>query len=180
MRRLIAGLGAALLLPLGACSSDDDITYPPNPATSRSTEPPAPSRATLPPEARGSGRVAAKAFVTFYFEVISEAMSTGRTKRILKFGTPTCGSCASVAAMVDKFHAGDGSMETRGWEPTAFTGNELVPGGRSFELRVTQHPRALRQGRKVVGSTPMATFAMRVEVHRTGDRWRTARLELLR
>jgi hypothetical protein len=185
VRRLTAGIAAALLLSLGACGGDD-ATHPypyPFPSRPTATESPGPSRAhapTPPPRARGTDEAAARAFVRFYLEVVSEAMSTGRTRPIRRHGTPSCASCATVAATVDDLYEDGATWDTGGWEPLAFTSSTQVPHGYGFEVRVRQHRRLIREGGRLVGSTPAADLSMRIEVHRSDGRWRTAELVILR
>ncbi len=84
-----AGATAALMLValLGACADNpepeplDETTSAADATPSPSARPSPTGAPTLPPEARGTSRKAAIAFVEYWVDVLNFAMSSGTTER---------------------------------------------------------------------------------------------------
>jgi len=183
VRRLTAGLAATLLLPLGACTGGDSEADPTEPTSAETPTPTTTKRdgPTLPPEAQGDNEAAAKAFVTFYFELISDAMVTGDTSRLSEFSSPECTTCGSYVALIDETYSEGGRYVTRGWsvEATAAVGNTGEQ--HHFALRTLQRRRILldEHGDEVDVSRREVT-PMRIILQPSLDSWKVIRLDIVR
>lgn len=139
VRRLAAAGTAALLLPFAACSDGESNAEPTQPTTSAAPSPSetAAEGPTLPPEAQGDDEAAAKAFVEFYFELISEATRTGDVSALRGFSAPGCKSCSALIRNISKVYETGGRYESKGWttEEVAQTA-QLTQTERAFVARV--------------------------------------------
>jgi hypothetical protein len=103
-------------LALGACQANPA----PPPLVSTSTSPtPSPSPATaaptVPAEAQGTSKAAAKAFVRHWIDVLNYAMSTGDTSVLVDLADPACSTCEAIANRIEDVYAEGGHLEGTGW-----------------------------------------------------------------
>jgi len=179
-------LTALLVAPLAGCTDDTkaepgDPTSSPTSSPTVTTEPsPTPTGPTLPPAAQGDDEESAKAFVRFYFRMMTTATVTGDTAAMLEFSTKRCASCQSLAKDIDEVYGMGGSFRTKGWVPNKFIRGSLVKGGHEFFLRVQNHARTLLDGKKVVDRKPASVISLRVVVMRKENTWRLVLLEVFR
>jgi hypothetical protein len=183
VRRLAATGTAALLLPFAACSGGESNADPVEPTSSAAPSPSenTPEGPTLPPEAQGDDEAAAKAFVEFYFELISDAMVSGNTRQLSAHSGKRCTTCRNFVSMIDETYTEGGRYETRGWAV-----EEAVPVGESggrqyFALRTRQHKRSLFNERgDRVDLSPSQVTPMRIIVRPAGESWQVSRLDVIR
>lgn len=182
VRRLTAGIAAALLLPMGACSDGESKAGPPEPTATHS---PTPSKSptdgpTLPPEAQGTDEAAAKAFVRFYFELISDAMVTGDTRLLSEFSSTKCGTCGNYVDLIEETYAEGGSYVTRGWTVQAVAAVGSSDNQRQFAVRTRQHKRVLidEHGAEVDVSR-REVIPMRIILRPSLGSWNVVRLDII-
>jgi hypothetical protein len=123
-RSLLARPSAALLavvavgaLAMAGCQANP--APPPLESTSSSPTPsPSPTitAPTLPAEAQGTSKAAAKAFVRHYIALMNHAVATGHVNPLSDASDPGCSSCAAVVQQVDSVYNAGGSIESEGWQ----------------------------------------------------------------
>lgn len=184
VRRLAAAGAAALLLPFAACSDGESNADPAEPTSSAAPSPSETASAgpTLPPEAQGDDEAAAKAFVEFYFELISEAMVTGDTSAIPQYSTADCQTCKSVPSRIRNVYDKGGRFETRGWIIKKLAPLPLEdPDGKAFILSVREtERRLLNENDELVETVKPTLHAMRIRLVHGGPAWRVAQLDFIR
>jgi hypothetical protein len=107
-------LCSALLL--AGCQSNP--APPPLESTSTSPSPsPSPTAAapTLPAEAQGTSRAAAKAFVRHYIAAVNHAMTSGDTTGLSELAAPSCSTCQAITDRIEAVYADGGHLEGKGW-----------------------------------------------------------------
>ncbi|MBD8870567.1 DUF6318 family protein [Nocardioides donggukensis] len=191
VRRWGAGLvWVPLVLPLmlSGCSDADGSSSPSTPSSPSQQSSPSPDATptdeglSIPSEAVGTDEASAKAFVRYWFEVLSEAMTTGDTKAALALSTKQCQSCQSITGRIDNVYNKGGRLKTDGWFADRF-----VPDSPSklktpaYFIRVRQSPRALiNSDGEVVDRTMREATAMRIVLKRSSGAWRVSRLDVIR
>jgi hypothetical protein len=166
-------------LLLAGCQSNP--APPPLESTSTSPSPsPSPTAApTLPAEAQGTSRAAAKAFVRHYFETLNHAMNTGEVKQFRLLSTDDCESCAAIAGNIETTYAAGGEISSRGWVLRSVT---VVPGQPSgapildLGLVMTRErvvERAGAQARTFEGGKQPMT----IHLVRQDNQWRVSQLD---
>lgn len=180
--RRFAALALTLpVLALGACTDEGSSKEPSPTPSSESPSPTVTSTGpSIPPEARGDDEASAKAFVRYYFEVMTEAVVTGNTTAMRQLDTMRCISCRNLARRLDEVYGKGGSYRTKGWVPDKFIRGSLVKDGHEFYLRVRNHPRTLFDGAKVVDRQPASVITLRVIVMRKSNTWKLVWLDVLR
>jgi Family of unknown function (DUF6318) len=120
-RRLAAvALTLALLSTAAGCSEEnptpESIDTGTAAASATPTESPSPSGApTLPPEAEGTSKQAAVAFVEHWVQTLNHAMATGETTALKRLGARDCAVCRIVSERVDQVARADGALRGSGW-----------------------------------------------------------------
>jgi hypothetical protein len=180
-RPLPAGPSAALLaafaagaLALAGCQANP--TPPPLASTSTSPTPspsPAIAAPTLPAEAQGTSKAAAKAFVRHYIALMNHAVSTGESTALSDASDPECLSCTAVIERVDDVYSEGGSIRSDGWRVTSIRPVPGVPKVRpQFDVGLSMSPQRVveHQGAEVTtyeGGKLPATFTLK----RQGTEW---------
>ncbi len=108
MRRIMLAVAIGLL-GLPGCGTDPPTPPPLTP--SPSATPSAPTAPELPPEAQGSSRKAAKAFVEYYVAVMSYAVRTGDTSLLQRASSSKCESCSTMLESIKETYRQGGSVE---------------------------------------------------------------------
>jgi hypothetical protein len=150
----------------------------PPPLESTSTSPtasPTPTAAapTLPVEAQGTSKAAAKAFVRHYIALINHAVATGETTSLLEASDPECSSCEAVIERVDNVYSAGGSIRSEGWRVMSIRPVPGVPRTQpQFDVGVSMSPQRVveHQGAEVTiyeGGKLPATFTL----VRPGSEW---------
>lgn len=186
VRRLLATLVAASLLV--SCSDDGPRADPPEPtapATSATVEPSAtvtPTGLEVPPEARGTDEASAKAFVKYWFKVLSQSMSDGQVRSVLDLSDPRCKSCKDLTAAIAEVYAEGGRFKTTGWHVELIAHAPAYTKSKPDYLLRTRHARRTLVGASgtVVDVNRQETVAMRVVLTRVQDGWRVRVLEQVR
>ncbi|HET7387787.1 MAG TPA: DUF6318 family protein [Nocardioidaceae bacterium] len=190
LTRLSATWIAAVLATavVSACSSAPEpkplpdpppsSSAPSSPSASASSSPEQTSAPTLPPEAKGTSAKAAKAFVRYYFTVISFAIKTGDVDHMRQLGADRCKSCTALAASIEKVYAAGGHVESKGWRLTVVSLVPDQPRSRPiFDLSVVQSPeKVLREGGGKVEHFPGGKQPMTITLERDNSRWHVIRL----
>jgi hypothetical protein len=122
-RPLLAGRSAALLaafaagaLALAGCQANP--TPPPLASTSTSPTPspsPAIAAPTLPAEAQGTSKAAAKAFVRHWIDVLNYSAESGDTNTLRELSDSRCAACAGAIQSIDEVYSAGGAMHGDGW-----------------------------------------------------------------
>lgn len=185
VRRLLATLVAASLLV--SCSDDGPRADPPEPtapATSATVEPSATVTPTgippLPEAAAGAGMAAARAFVTFYFDLLSHAMKTGETQPVREYSTRGCQSCHSIPRRIDAIYDKGWSLQTDGWVVEEMLPETTSSKDYSYLLRVREAARTLVDASGAAKeSSRRRLTGMRIQLVRTAGTWSVSRLDFI-
>ncbi len=148
----------ALTLPvlvLSACT-DEGSSQEPSPTPSSSsptpTVTPTDTGPSIPPEALGDDEESAKAFVKYYFEVVSEGIVTGDMSTLEQLSHAKCESCNALSERVVNVYDKGGALKTEGWIVEALVRDPTDnPRHKAFFARVRQDRQALfdAEGRQV-------------------------------
>lgn len=182
-RALAAALALALAATLPGCQSNPEPPPLDRAATSSSPAPsPALTAPTLPPEARGTSKAAAKAFVRHYFDAVNHAMESGDTAYLRSLAERRCKSCQTVSGNIEETYESGGSITSRGWLVQSVSVVPLQPNRRPIlDLGVLMTPERVveRKGAKAKtyngGKQPMTLYLVLVQ-----GEWKVARLDLVR
>jgi hypothetical protein len=177
-------LTALLVAPLAGCT-DDTKAEPGDPTGSPSntaTTEPSPTDPSIPPEAQGEDDESAKAFIRYYFEVLSTAMVTGDTSALQGFSGDACRTCRGLIDRITNLYEKNGRVTTSGWIPEKLT---RLPDDSSrtigFLARVKVSPqRLLDEHGDLVSRTPGDLVPMRVNLTRHSRGWMVKEIENLR
>jgi hypothetical protein len=189
VRRWVAGLvWVPLVLGAVGCSESSGSTAsepsgdPPPSSSSTPSESASPSGApSVPPEAVGSDEASAKAFVRYYFEVITAAMQDGDTSWLRELSAQGCESCTGIAELIDDVHEKDGGYRTKGWAVRQVRTGPPFEQGLSFVLSVRESARVLVDAEgSVIDREPSALTPMRIIVRPRDRGWTVERLDLIR
>lgn len=126
-------LAAALLLGAGAVAGcQSNPKPPPLDSTAKSISPsptPSPTQAapTLPADAKGTSKAAAKAFVRHYISLVNHAATTGDTAALRAASDPRCASCNAVIERVESVYSAGGSIAGDGWRVVSLTAVPAQP-----------------------------------------------------
>lgn len=113
----VTALLLATALALSACSEDEPGSPEPSPSpTSTSSSPTAtpsaePTEPVLPEAAKQPSEAGARAFITYYWDVINYAQVTGDVQGLKAISGDTCGGCSRAIAAVDKLFQAGGHTE---------------------------------------------------------------------
>ena len=170
MRRIMLAVAIGLL-GLPGCGTDPPTPPPLTP--SPSATPSAPTAPELPPEAQGSSRKAAKAFVEYYFSALSYAANTGDTSLVTGVSNSTCESCKSVVSAVDEIYAEGGRAQGDGY---GFKDGKSRPGPESrtwvVEGTLQNYPQdTWRSPNSEPEHTPASEVPVSFLVKRTAHGW---------
>jgi hypothetical protein len=177
-------LGLAVpALVLGGCSGEPEPKFAPSESSSAVTgaSPSESPHAQPPLAARKHTRAGAEAFVRFWFETFSQAMTSGDTQRVNDLSAQRCVSCSALTNTIDDLYRKGGHLETAGWLVEAsFTAPDYETSQPRFVLRVRQEKRTLygRDG-EVVDRTGATNVPMRVTLTRRNNEWKFGALEIL-
>lgn len=90
----------------------------PSPTSTEPTSEPAP---TMPAEAEGTSRAAAKAFVRHWIAVLNYAGPSGDASALRAISTSDCAACGGIADFIEEVHEAGGTIEGEGWRPKRIT-----------------------------------------------------------
>lgn len=151
-------VACALPLLLAACSEAEPTPQMPDPTpteSSPSASETGPVEPTLPPEAEGDGVAAAKAFVTYYFALLTYAQETGDTSALSAAAIPGCGTCQSSLDAVEQTYEAGGTIEGGAYDVVSVRANRrgsLPGGGASFAGRAdVNHSEQVIRGSDIDG-----------------------------
>lgn len=181
-----ATLAAALLLgssSLASCSDNpapEPLASDTPSATATATATPSPTGApALPPEARGTTRKSAVAFVRHWVDTLNYSADTLDTKHLRELSAPGCDVCFIFIDRIDQLRADKGRLEGDGWNVRELS---LVPGqpAKAPVLRalvdIAPQVAVIRQGGKkhrFDGARAHYTF----NLERHAGAWRVAAME---
>jgi hypothetical protein len=183
-RSVIAVATVVLALVVGACSGEPEPKFaPPSQSSSPQMEatPSESPQSQLPLVARRHTRAGAEAFVRFWFETFSLAMTSGNTQTVDDLSAQRCVSCSALSTTIDDLYRKGGHVKTAGWLVEAsFKAPDYEASQPRFVLRVRQAKRTLygRDG-EVVDRTSATKVPMRVTLDRRGSGWKVGALEIL-
>ena len=179
-RALAAALALALAATLSGCQSNPEPPPLERAATSPSPAPsPTLAALTLPPEARGTSKAAAKAFVRHWVDVLNYAGPSGDTQALRELSYEDCAACSAIADFIDEVHEAGGEISGEGWEVQTA---QVVSGERGRDVvvdaQVRVHPqqvRIARHGRtkSFDGGNRLKTFWLSAKA----GSWAVARLD---
>jgi hypothetical protein len=182
---------SAVLLGCALAGCTDDAPEPeplPSPAASSaptasasaSASPsPASGPPTMPPEARGTSRASAEAFVRHWVDSLNYSGPQGDTASLRRLSTADCIDCDAIADAIDRVHDQGGSIAGRGWavlrmDSTRGAGNsEWI-----VRTRTRVHPQAVvtqrgERPQRFRGGTRLKIFG----VARVDQSWRVINLD---
>ena len=175
---LVAAVGTS-------CSSDSAPVPAPLPSTSSQpqttptpTPTPTPSPTATPPPmpeaAQGSSRAAAKAFFTYYIDLVNYAGQTGSVGQLRKASARSCSSCSTLIKLFSSTYERGGYFRTEGWMPES---PFVVPGSRPRVWVATSevHEASVRWRTASSASptfAPQSTILLRLELSYSKQGWR--------
>lgn len=136
----------------------------PSPSSTEPTSEPAP---TMPAEAEGPSRAAAKAFVRHYVELMNHATATGNTAPLRSASDQSCTSCSAVIERIEAVYSAGGSIESDGWRVRSITFVPLQDPKRPvLDLGIEMSPQVVVEKRGAAakefdGGRLPATFTLR-------------------
>lgn len=111
------GIVLAVLLTLGACSSDPEPKEPKRTATSAT---PTATPPTMPAQAKEDTPEGAAAFVKHYIDVFNYASNTGDVEELSRLSSPDCEGCQNYIKLYrDTYNAG-GYFKDSDWTLSNF------------------------------------------------------------
>jgi hypothetical protein len=108
------GIVLAVLLTLGACSSDPEPKEPKRTATSAT---PTATPPTMPAQAKEDTPEGAAAFVKHYIDVFNYASNTGDVEELSRLSSPACKGCQSYIKLYRDTYKAGGYFNDDGWKP---------------------------------------------------------------
>ncbi|VXB37545.1 DUF6318 family protein [Aeromicrobium sp. 9AM] len=112
------GIVLAVLLTLGACSSDPAPKEPKRTSTSAS---PTATPPTMPAQAKEDTSEGAAAFVKHYIDVFNYAASTGDVEELSRLSSPKCEGCQSYINLYRDTYKSGGYFKGGKWTASKFT-----------------------------------------------------------
>jgi hypothetical protein len=106
------GIVLAVLLTLGACSSDPEPKEPKRTATSAT---PTASPPTMPAQAKEDTPEGAAAFVKQYIDVFNYASNTGDVEELSRLSSPGCEGCQSYIKLYRDTYKAGGYFKNSDW-----------------------------------------------------------------
>ncbi len=107
------GIVLAVLLTLGACSSDPAPKEPKRTTTSAS---PTATPPTMPAQAKEDTPEGAAAFVKHYIDVFNYAASTGDVEELSRLSSPKCEGCQSYIKLYRDTYKAGGYFKGSDWK----------------------------------------------------------------
>lgn len=113
----VTALLLAATLTLAACSDDEPREPEPSPTSTATTAAPTPSPSAKPTEpvlpeaAKEPTEAGARAFITYYWDLINYAQVTGDLRGLEAVSGDTCGGCNRAISAVKKLFGGGGHTE---------------------------------------------------------------------
>ncbi|NMM30605.1 MAG: hypothetical protein HHJ10_06085 [Cellulomonas sp.] len=114
------------------------------------------------------------AAVSYFLDMVPDALSTGDVSQLMALSDPECIFCKSIADDAEKMHAKGERQEGTSMRVLSAAGSEINPGyWFSVDARVEQQGwQILDAGDNVVESDPATkTYAMNFAVINQGGRW---------
>lgn len=188
----IAALVLAAILALSACSDDDPDPGDPMSTWTPSGTPEAPSSSAtpsadpteppLPDAAREATEAGARAFITYYWDLINYAQVTGDVKALREVSGPNCEGCQKGINAVRDVYGNGGSAIGGAYSVHISSVREIAPEDRSLygveaRYRVRNAKQTITRGDGSVevsesGSTRYLSYLIWVD-----ETWRTDILE---
>ena len=178
LARYAAAACAVLVLGTG-CSeplSPAPIDSAPTSASPTQSATPSPSTApTLPPEARGTSKKSAVAFVRHWVEAFNHAVTGGSTKWLHSAST-RCVACEAMLDVIEEVYDREGRIRTKGWRVESI---EALSPKAPVQVRVVVEaaPQAFEvpgeKTQRFVGGPSVKTFTLA----RQADSWRVTYLD---
>jgi hypothetical protein len=106
------GIVLAVLLTLGACSSDPEPKEPKRTATSAT---PTATPPTMPAQAKEDTPEGAAAFVKHYIDVFNYASNTGDVEELSRLSSPACKGCQSYIKLYRDTYKAGGYIKGSDW-----------------------------------------------------------------
>ena len=170
MRRIMLAVAIGLL-GLPGCGTDPPTPPPLTP--SPSATPSAPTAPELPPEAQGSSRKAAKAFVEYYVAVMSYAVRTGDTSLLQRASSSKCESCSTMLESIKETYRQGGSVEGEGYSIQTPNPHLQGPGVWVVDGLLVTHPQSVVPRKGVTAEAfPESEMATSFLLQRDSDGWR--------
>lgn len=140
------------------------------PTTTPETTRPEQPEPTLPAAARGSTVRAAKAFVTYYIDLLNYAMTTGDTKAF-RAASRNCEGCDRYADLFEEVADAGGSADSRGWSINEIS---AIPRGSNtivlFNVR-SSRVKSIPSSDSPATVIPAAEYALRLVLGQTETTW---------
>ncbi|TWG95920.1 hypothetical protein L615_004600000150 [Nocardioides sp. J9] len=183
--RALAATAVALALMAG-CSDDDPAPTEPSstPTESRpptaSPTPETPEEPALPDAARKATKAGARAFISYYWDLINYAQVTGDVKALKRVSGPTCEGCRRATKAVENLYSDGGHAEGGEYALTIekvkrLTASGSPPGAEAF-IRVRNAEQRIIRGSDVETSAPKTSRFVTYLIWVDGA-WRTDILE---
>lgn len=153
VRRPATAIAVVVSLGLGVvgCGGDPPEAKP-APSTSAAAPSPTPTGPVapeLPADAKREDEVGAKAFIKFWFSVVTYAMQTGDTSAMDQYAADQCETCIKLSKSIETAYADGGHLEGAGWSVEGVRAGSERSDGVQLYLFAQQAPQAYvdRSGR---------------------------------
>jgi hypothetical protein len=129
----------------------------------------------LPPEARGSSKAAAVAFVEHWIATFNHAVASGSTVSLRPL-SQGCAACDAIVGLIDEVHSKQGRIRTRGWSVRTIEALDTAP---IIQVRtlVKSAPQAFlvpgEPSERFAGGESVKTFTLK----RASNRWCVTHLD---
>lgn len=150
------GIVLAVLLTLGACSSDPEPKEPKRTATSAT---PTATPPTMPAQAKQDTPEGAAAFVKHYIDVFNYAASTGDVEELSRLSSPDCEPCTKYAKRFKAIYDRGDRVSEQLWR---LHGDELeLVGDTRVNADVDVNEGAIKRYRFGFSVSPTAPFVLK-------------------
>src|SRR6266542_1233344 len=134
-----------------------------------------PTAPLLPPNAVPATREGTIAFVTYWFDALNYAVSTGNTAALQAVSSPTCQPCATAIAFVQASYQGGGSLRGGTYSLRNVTTDSFFNLDKPTVVAIfdRSHRSKLGPGGQMIEVLSPGTFvACQILLERVDDRWR--------
>lgn len=197
-RATIVTIGAAAAVLLAGCSGGAGAQPghssggPPSRATTSTSttsasptttaSPSVTASVAVPAAARAHTDEGAKAFATFYYEMLGESQYRADSSALRQLSTDSCVACQAFARKADAMKARGQHLDSRSLRIAgAQVTPALVPNGFIVDVLADDRPsKVLAQDGSVVSASPGAKLTFRTQVLWTGNGWKVSDSKLVK
>jgi hypothetical protein len=190
LSRAAVGVAALLVAVVVSGCEEDDPSTSPTPSSSPSepessspseptTTPTGPVEPTLPSEAKEETQAGLRAFVTYYYEVINFATSTGDVDELKAVAEPSCTGCQGPIELIERVYDRGGRIAGGGYRVIDLDPAPLANGFWTVEARTRIGDQFVRDAGDLNKRYPGGRGGLRFTLRYRASSWRVTSLESL-